>query len=129
MKISQKFYIWRKVPLQRRAVTMENDIFIIGNMVFLTPWKISFPMVCNMFSPFFDTILPQSHGQGQSARIYRPGFIEKNDHVISWNKDFLSQVSWLEKKTSDFFTFNFCLYQQKRFLNCEIYMDQRRWRL
>ena len=28
--------------------------------------------------------------KGQSARIYRPGFKDKNDHVISWNKDLLS---------------------------------------
>ena len=30
---------------------------------------------------------------------------DKNDHVISWNKDLLSQVSWLEKKANDFSTF------------------------
>ena len=42
---------------------------------------------------------------GQSVRIYRPGFIDKYDHVTSWNKDLLSQVTWLGKKTGDFFHF------------------------
>ena len=46
----------------------------------------------------------------QPGRIYRPGFIDKHDHVICWNKDRLSQVSWLGKKTTDFSTFNSCLY-------------------
>ena len=42
--------------------------------------------------------------KGQSARIYRPGFINKNDHVISWNKNLVPQISWLDKKNSDFST-------------------------
>ena len=46
-----------------------------------------------------------AYKKGQSARIYRPGFVDKYDHVMSWNKDLLSQVSWLGKKTSDFSTF------------------------
>ena len=44
------------------------------------------------------------HKKGQSDIIYRPEFIDKKDHVILWNKDVLSEVSWLEKKTSDFST-------------------------
>ena len=36
-----------------------------------------------------------TYKKGQSARIYRIGFIDQHDHVISWNKDLLSQVSWL----------------------------------
>ena len=43
-----------------------------------------------------------AYKKGQSARIYRLGFIGKHDHVISWNKDLLSQVSWLGKKTFHF---------------------------
>ena len=43
--------------------------------------------------------------KGQSAKIYRPGFIEKDDHVISWNEDLLSQVSWLEKENYWLFHF------------------------
>ena len=62
MKIFQKFYIWRSVPLQRRAVTIESDIFSFGNIIFLIPRNISFPVAYNMFSPFIDTILSQSHG-------------------------------------------------------------------
>ena len=69
-----------------------------------------------------------AYEKGQSARIYRSGFIEKNDHVIPWNKDLLLQVSWLEKKLVTFPLFNFCLYQQKWFLDCETYIDQTRWR-
>ena len=34
----------------------------------------------------------------QSAGACIPGFIDKNDHIISWNKDVLSEVSWLEKE-------------------------------
>ena len=41
--------------------------------------------------------------------FYRPGFTDKYDHVISWNKDFVSQVNWLRKKTSGFSTFRFLL--------------------
>ena len=70
-----------------------------------------------------------AYEKGQSARIYRPKFIYKNDHVISWIKDLLSQASWLEKKKLVTFSLiNFCLYQLKWFLNCEIYMDQTRRR-
>ena len=29
-----------------------------------------------------------AYEKGQSARIYKRGFIDKNDHVISWNKYF-----------------------------------------
>ena len=46
-----------------------------------------------------------AYQKGKSARIYRSGFIDKNDHAISWNKDLISKVSWLEKNTSDFATF------------------------
>ena len=51
--------------------------------------------------------------KAQSARIYRPGFIDKNDHVMSWNKDLLSQIIWFEKKLVSILLFNFCLYQHK----------------
>ena len=49
------------MSLQRRAVTIERDTFSLGNMVSLIPWKMSFPMIYNMFRPFFATILSQSH--------------------------------------------------------------------
>ena len=61
MKIFQNFYIWKRVPLQRRAVTIESDIFSFGNIIFLIPQNISFPVAYNMFRPFIDTILSQSH--------------------------------------------------------------------
>ena len=51
-----------------------------------------------------------AYKKGQSSRIYRPGFMDKHDHVISWNKDLLSQVSWFGKKQVTFSLFNFCLY-------------------
>ena len=41
-----------------------------------------------------------AYEKGNSARIYRPGFIDKNDHVISWDKDLLSRVSLLEREIS-----------------------------
>ena len=34
-----------------------------------------------------------AHEKNQSAKIYRPEFLDKNNHVISWNKDLLSQVT------------------------------------
>ena len=43
--------------------------------------------------------------QDQPARIYREAYTDKHDHTISWNKDLLSQVGWLRKKTSVFSTF------------------------
>ena len=44
---------------------------------------------------------------GQSARIYRPGFVDKYDHAISWSKDLLSTFWFL------------LIYQQKWSLNRE----------
>ena len=64
---------------------------------------------------------------GQSARIYRPGFRDKYDHVISWNKDLLSQVSWLWKKTSDFPLFNSCLYITIRYLENATLKLVKKW--
>ena len=64
---------------------------------------------------------------GQSARIYRPGFRDKYDHVISWNKDLLSQVSWLWKKTSDFPLFNSCLYITIRYLENAALKLVKKW--
>ena len=31
--------------------------------------------------------------KSQSAGLYRPEFLDKNNHVISWNIDLLSQVT------------------------------------
>ena len=47
--------------------------------------------------------------KGHLSSINGPEIIDKNDHVISWNKDLLSQVSWIEKDTRDFSTFLFLL--------------------
>ena len=46
--------------------------------------------------PFYDFWVYEKGRQ--SARIFRQRLIDKNDHVISWNKDFVLQVSWPEKK-------------------------------
>ena len=43
--------------------------------------------------------------KGKVCRMYRLRFIDKHDHVISWNKDLLSQISRLRKKDRDFSTF------------------------
>ena len=46
------------VPLQWRAITLGKDTWKNANMVFLTPQWITFPMVYNTNSPFFDTHMP-----------------------------------------------------------------------
>ena len=65
-----------------------------------------------------------AYEKGQSARIYRPGFINKNDEINLEIKIFFHKEVDLKKKLVTFPLFNFCLYQQELFLNCEIYIDQ-----
>ena len=43
--------------------------------------------------------------KGKFCGMYRLRFIDKHDHVMSWNKDLLSQISRLRKKARDFSTF------------------------
>ena len=55
----------------------------------------------------------------QSFRIYGLGFIDKHDHLISWNKYFILQVAIFfykcsfEKELVTFSLFNSCLYISK----------------
>ena len=60
-----------------------------------------------------------TYKKGQSFRIYGLGFIDKHDHVISWNKYFILQVTIFfykcsfEKELVTFSLFNSCLYISK----------------
>ena len=60
-----------------------------------------------------------TYKKGQSSRIYGLGFIDKHDHVISWNKYFILQVTIFfykcsfEKELVTFSLFNSCLYISK----------------
>ena len=73
-----------------KNIFLENDNY-------LTNFLLIKPIVKRIRSRGF-----WAYKKGQSSRIYRPGFMDKHDHVISWNKDLLSQVSWLGKKTFHF---------------------------
>ena len=72
------------MSLQRRAVTIERDTFSLGNMVSLIPWKMSFPMIYNMFRPFFATILSQSHANGEFCCTWQKLKRDSNTGVSLW---------------------------------------------